>query len=315
MLINFLTSLEVTLPIFTVILLGWILRKSNVLGEQFVMQANELIFRVAMPAKLFMDVSTSDLRATMNAKFVILALVTTLIGLLMAWIIGSKLMKTPEEQGAFIHGAFRSNFAYVGLTLLQNLIGDQVLALGAVIMATVVPIYNVAGVVIMTIKKPNPEKLNVPKLLLDIIKTPMIAAILIAIPFSLFEIKLPFIAAKPLSYLSTMAASLALLCVGAGIQSGSVRKNLRKILPACGIKLVLEPLLMVPAAIWLGLSGPEVLVLMVLSGTPSAVNSYIVTQRMGGDGDLASGIVVMSTALSIVTLTLWLMVLKTVRVW
>jgi len=72
---------------------------------------------------------------------------------------------------------------------------------------------------------------------------------------------------------------------------------------------------MVPLAIWLGLSGPQVLVLLVLSGTPAAVNVYIITQKMGGDGEMASGIVVLSTALSIVTLTIWLFALKTFGVW
>ncbi|MEA5039898.1 MAG: AEC family transporter [Clostridiaceae bacterium] len=315
MLTNLLTSLEVTLPIFAIIALGWLLRRNEVLNENFVLRTNDLIFRVALPAKLFIDVSSSDLRATMNIKFVSLAVGVTLLCILLAWIFGSHFLKEPSEQGAFIHGAFRGNFAYVGLTLLQNLIGTQVLALGAVIMATVVPIYNIAGVVILTLKKTDAEKPKFGRLLIDVVKTPMIAAILIAIPFSLLQIKLPFIIEKPLSYLSVMVAPLALLCVGAGVRLESIRGDLRKILPACAFKLILQPLLMVPAAIWLGLSGPEVMVLLILAGVPSAVNVYIITQKMGGDGEMASAIVVLSTALSIVTLTIWLFVLKTIGIW
>ena len=315
MLTNLLTSLEVTLPIFAVILLGWLLNRTHVLDEHFVLRANDLIFRVALPAKLFLDVSACDLRATMDLKFVMIAIGATLLSILLAWIFGSHYLTDPAEQGAFIHGAVRGNFAYVGLTLLQNLIGDQVMALGAIIMATVIPIYNVAGVVILTIKKSGAEKLRPGRLLLDVLKTPMIVAILVAIPFSLLRVQLPFVVEKPLSYLSAMVAPLALLCVGAGVRLDSVRRNLRKILPACAFKLILQPLLMVPLAIWLGLSGPQVLVLLVLSGTPAAVNVYIITQKMGGDGEMASGIVVLSTALSIVTLTIWLFALKTFGVW
>lgn len=315
MLENLLTSLRVTLPIFVVILLGWFLRRRHVLDEHFVLRANDLIFKVALPAKLFSDVASSDLRGAMSGRFVLLAVLGTLAGIALAWLLGDLLLRNPSEQGAFIHASFRGNFAYVGLTLLQNLIGSSVTALAAVMMATVIPIYNIAAVVVLTVKKPGAPKLRIGKLLLDVLKTPMVIGILAGIPFSLLRIGLPFIVAKPLGYLSAMVAPLALLCVGASVRFADVRRKTRAILPACLFKLVIQPLLVVPAAVLLGLSGPEVLVLLVLTGTPSAVNVYIVTQKMDGDGELASGIVVLSTALSVLTLTLWLFALKTMGVW
>ena len=315
MLTNLLVSLRVTLPIFAVILVGWVLRRKEVLDDGFVRRANDLIFRVALPAKLFLDVSGSDLRGAMNGTFVLLAVLGTLAAIVLSWVLGDLTLKDPAEQGAAIHASFRGNFAYMGLTLLQTLVGDQVVALGAVMMATVIPIYNVAGVVVLTLKKRDAQKLRIGRLLWDVVKTPMVAAILVAIPFSLLGFELPFVVEKPLSYLSAMVAPLALLCVGAAVRLDSVRRDTRKMIPACLFKLIVQPLLVVPAAVLLGLSGPEVLVLLVLTGTPSAVNVFIVTQKLGGDGDLASGIVVLSTALSIVTLTLWLFALKTVGVW
>ena len=315
MLANLVTSLNITLPIFIMILLGWILKSMKIIDDHYLLRANDIIFRVALPVKLFHEVAACDLRANMDWKFVGVALGVSVVCILIAWVAGSLYLKEPADQGAFIHSSFRGNFAYVGLALLQNVSGSEAMASAAVVMATVIPLYNIAGVVVLSLKKPDSGKINVGRLLLDVLKTPMVVGILVAIPFSLLRVEFPTIIDKPLEYLSDMVTPMALLSVGASVSFASVFHRLRDILPACALKLIIQPLIMVPAGILLKLPANEILVLLILSGTPSAINSYIVTQRMGGNGELASSIVVMTTVLSIFTLTLWLFALKALGVW
>ena len=315
MLADLVTSLNITLPIFIMILLGWALKSAKLIDDHYLLRANDIIFRVALPVKLFYEVSACDLRANMDWRFVAVAIGVSILCMVIAWVVGSLFLKDPADQGAFIHTSFRGNFAYVGLALLQNVSGGSAMAAAAVVMATVIPLYNIAGVVVLSLKKPDSGKINVGRLLLDVVKTPMVLGILVAIPFSLMQIKFPTVVSKPLEYLSDMVTPMALLSVGASVSFASVLHGLREILPACGLKLIVQPLIMVPIGVALKLPVNEILVLLVLSGTPSAINSYIVTQRMGGNGELASSIVVMTTILSIFTLTLWLFALKSLGVW
>ena len=66
---NFIFSLNVTIPIFLIILLGYILRRIHFLTDEFVRVANKYVFIVALPVMLFRDIAGSDVRKDMNVKF------------------------------------------------------------------------------------------------------------------------------------------------------------------------------------------------------------------------------------------------------
>ena len=66
---NFIFSVNVTIPIFLIILLGYILRRIGFLTDEFVRVANKYVFIVALPVMLFRDIAGSDVRKDMNVKF------------------------------------------------------------------------------------------------------------------------------------------------------------------------------------------------------------------------------------------------------
>jgi len=70
------------------------------------------------------------------------------------------------------------------------------------------------------------------------------------------------------------------------------------------------PDIFLPLAVWMGFRNEELVALLILTGAPTTVSSYIMAKNMGNDGVLASGIVVMTTLLSSVTLTFIIFVLK-----
>lgn len=315
MLQNFLFSLNVSLPIFLLLALGWVIKRSNMLDDSFFSSASTLVFNVALPAKLFYDTATSDF-SQFSPTFILVCMLGTTAFFLFSWATGALLLKKhPEKVGAFAHGAFRGNYVYIGFALMQNILGTSVIPLSATLAsAFVLPLYNVYAVILLTVTGRTGKKIDVKNILLQIVKNPMILGIICGFPFALLHVELPFAITKSLSYMGNLCTPLALLVIGASIQFSEIAHDIGPILGACANKLVLQPVVMVAIGLLLGLSNEQLLVLFILFGVPAAANVYIVTRKMGGDAELASGIIVVSVLLSLLTMTAGIFILRTMGI-
>ncbi|MBQ7063889.1 MAG: AEC family transporter [Firmicutes bacterium] len=313
---NFVFSVNVSLPLFILLFIGLILKKKNVFSDSFIASANTLIFNVALPAKLVLDTAQTDFTQNFDPVFLLLLLGGTTVFFVLFWVIGHAAIREPAKVGAFVHGAFRGNYVYIGYPLIQNIL--QVSGLPAEAMlasAFILPYYNVLAVIVLTVTNHPGEKINLGNVLKQIIKNPMIIGMLIGLPFSFLSVytgfTLPGVITKPLSYLGQLVTPLALLVIGASVKWESVMANKKPVFWACFLRLVVQPLVMVPLAIACGLATQAVIVLYVVFAVPAAANVYIVTQKMGGDADLASGIVVLGIIFSILTITVGVFLLRT----
>jgi len=195
------------------------------------------------------------------------------------------------------------------LALIQNVYGEAIPET-AVITAVVLMLYNIQGTVLMTVKESR-DGVDVKGILLSLAKNPMVLAIAAAVPFAWLEVQLPFVVTKSLGYLQVSAGPLALLTVGASIRLSAVRSDLPLLLKISAVKLVIQPLLWVALCLAMGLTHRQIVTAVIAGGMPTAVNTYIITKRMGGDGDLASGAVVISHVLSMATMTVMIFLMKT----
>lgn len=314
MLENIIFGFEICLPLFIVMFTGWILRQKKILNDDFVSRANHIVFYVALPVKLFLDMSVIDVSEIFNLKLILIGIMGTGAVFILSWVLGEIFIKKPARIGAFVHGSFRGNFVYIGLTLIQSILGKETVACVPLIMAAVIPLYNVFAVIVLTVKSRGKKKLNIAAVLLGILKNPMIIGIFAGLPFGLMHIAVPFPVAKAFGYLGGMCTPLALLLIGSNIRFGSIKKDLKIIVCSCIIKLMVCPAVMTAIAIYSGLGTEEVVTLFVLFGVPSAANVYIMAKSMNGDEELASGIVVFSTVLSMFTLAAGISVLKAIGI-
>ena len=308
MISNLLFSLNTCLPIFFLLGLGFFLRNKDFFSDDYVDRTARLVFNVLLPGKLFLDVAGTDFHAAFEGRYTVAILIGSVIQFAMAWILGNLLCPDRDKQGAFSHACFRGNFAYVGLALLQNIYGEAVPET-AVITAVVLVLYNIQGTILLTVKESR-GNVNVKNILLGILKNPMILSIVAALPFSYFEVELPFIVTKSLGYLQVSAGPMALLTVGASIQLSAIRSDIRLLLKSSTIKLVIQPLVWVALCLAMGLTHRQSVTAVIAAGMPPAVNTYIITKRMGGDENLASGAVVIGHLLSLFTMTLMVFLMK-----
>ena len=176
------------------------------------------------------------------------------------------------------------------------------------------PLYNVLSVIILSLEADGGSRLDKAHLLSalkGVAKNPILWGIFLGLPFALLSLPIPTAADKALSMLGNLASPLSLLVIGAEFRWEAALQRKGPTFGAAFLKLVVLPGLLIPLGALLGFRNDALVALLVMSGTPSAVSSYIMAQNMGNDGVLANGIVAVTTLLSAVTMTGWIFLLRT----
>lgn len=311
---NFIFSVNVTLPIFLVMVIGYILRQIGMLNDNFVTVANKFNFKVTLPFMLFRDISSVDIRAVFDLKY---CLFCALASTACFWLIwgGTKLfLKDKSMRGAFVQASFRSSAAVMGLAFIQNIYGSS--AMGPLMIVSAVPLYNIFSVIVLTFEGAHSAEENrtekIKEACVNIAKNPIILGILAGLVVGLLGIDFPVVIDKTVNSVAQMATPLALITIGAGFEG---RKALAKIKPTIAsalIKLVAQPLIFVPIAAWMGFSGEKMIAILIMLASPTTPSCYIMAKNMDNDGVLTASVIVTTTLLAAFTLTGWIFILKTV---
>lgn len=306
---NLLYSLNASIPVFIVIVAGWFFRQKGMLTEQFVTVANKFNFKVTLPILLFMDISSMNLREVFHWQFVLFCMVATTICFFVTWIFAKGFLSS-EMVGSFVQGSFRGSAAVLGVAFMTNIYGDAGLA--PLMIIGCVPLYNIYSVIVLTIEsnEDKPKQGQIKTALVNICKNPLIIGILLGVIVALLPFQLPDMVNKTLSSFSDMATPLALIAIGAAFEGKKALAKIRPTLVASLIKLVVQPLVFLSIAVWLGFRNQELIAFLIMLGAPSTASSYIMAKNMGNDDVLSASIIVVTTLLSAITITGWLFLLK-----
>lgn len=311
---NFIYSINVTFPIFLVMVIGYVLKQMGMLNDNFVTVANKFNFKVTLPFMLFKDISGVDIKAVFDIRYVLFcALVSTAC----FWLIwgGAKLfIKDKNIRGAFVQASFRGSAAVMGLAFIQNIYGES--AMGPLMIVSAVPLYNIFSVLVLTFEADDAAQLDkkekIKQALINIAKNPIIISILLGLVVALLGIDFPTIIDKTVSSVSQMATPLALITIGAGFEGRKALAKMKPTMAAAMIKLVIQPLVFLPVAAAMGFAGEKIIAILIMLSSPTTPSCYIMAKNMHNDEVLTASVVVVTTLLGAVTLTGWIFILKTV---
>ena len=306
---NLIYSINATLPIFLLIILGKVLKTTKIINDEFTKTADRYVFRIALPALLFSDLTENNVGSAFDGKYVLFCFSVTIFSIAVLWGLTEKFMKNEEQKGAFIQGSYRSSAAILGLAFTNNMY-DSV-GMAPLMIIGCVPLYNIFAVIILTLKGDNGgKKPNMKETFINVMKNPILLSILIALPFALLNLHFPSFVNKAIGSVANTATPLALISIGASFEGKKALKKMKPTLLASFIKLILLVGLFLPLAVFFGYRNQELMALLVMLGSPTTVSSYIMAKNTGNDGILTSSIIVLTTLLSSLTLTLWIFVLK-----
>lgn len=325
------TAANAVLPIVLLILLGYFLRQKDFLSADFVKVGNKLVFKICLPCSLFINVydvaGFEIIQWDVVLYCVVMVFVICLLGVLLALATTKQL----SRRGAVAQSVFRSNMAIIGLSLASALGGDAAVAMTSVISAFTVALFNVLAVLVLSMfaEGDGKEKQDFRKILLNIVKNPLIIGIALGMlsllirslqttlfgqPVFLLKRDLKFVYTV-LNNLKSLASPFALIVMGGQFTFSAVKGMWKEILSGTLGRIVMAPLVGIGCAVLLtklGVFHCDASVypaLIALFGSPTAVSSAIMAGQMGADEQLATQLVVWTSIGSIFTIFLTVVIL------
>lgn len=307
---NLIFSLNATISIFLMMLLGMLFRKLGWMDEVFAAKMNKFVFLVPLPVLLFEQLATVDFSEVWDIKFILFCFVVTAISITISTLI-SLLWKDRSVKGEFIQATYRSSAALLGIAFIQNIYGTAGMAPLMIIGS--VPLYNIMAVVVLSVFKPGNnsfDKALVKKTLKGIATNPIIIGIVAGFVWSALKLPMPSILHKTVSSIGATATPMGLMSMGATFEMKKATSKMKPTLVAVFMKLVGFCAIFLPMAALLGFRNEEMIAILVMLGSATTVSCFVMARNMGHEGTLSSGVIMMTTLLSAFTLTMWLDVLR-----
>ena len=282
-------SLNATVPVFLVMVLGYVLRRAEILNANFVAVSNKFNFKVTLPVLLFTDMAATDIRADFDGALVLFSALVTLVMFSAVWLLARLLLRDRTLIGAFVQASCRSSVAVLGIAFITNIYGDAGVAPMMILGA--VPLFNILSVIVLTFEGEGTQSgvSNLKRAAVGIVTNPILIGLVLGTLSGLLRIHYPPIVDKALDLVASLATPQALICIGAGFEG---RKALAKLKPTL--------------AVLLDFRDQALVALIIMLGSPSTPSCYVMAKNMNNDGVLTSSVIVATTLLSAFTLTFWI---------
>lgn len=307
---NMILSFNVIAPLFFLMVIGYLIANYTDLADKDLLKkANTLVFKVFLPCMLFKNIYRSNIREQMQGGLCIFAAGSLLLLFALLCLIVPRVVKKENQQGVVIQGIFRSNYVIFGVAVVENMYGSANTATAAILSAVLVPMYNFLAVIALSFFGGKRER-DFKKVIIGILKNPLILASVLGIIVSLSGIKLPKAADTTLNDLAKLATPIAFLILGGDFDFSKIQGNLKTAGCVILVKMVLLPLIFIPIVVAMGYRNSDLLAALLAYQTPVAVSSYIMAQQAGADEQLAGQLVVFSSIVSIFTLFVTIFILR-----
>lgn len=330
----FIFAADAVLPIVLMIALGYFLKRAGLLGREFLDTGNRLTFRVLIPALLYYNIYGIKSLKSINMKFVLYGIVMVTALFFLAIVVVCIFTKDSAKRGSLIQATIRSNYAIIGLPLAESLFGAAGAAAAGVMSAFCVPLFNVLSVIALTVFNGSSQKgkIDVRKILLGIIKNPLIIAtflgimtlgirellVLWQIDFRISNVQFLY---KALENLKSVCTPFALMVLGGRFEFSAVSRLWREILFGTLMRTVVVPVMGLSGAFFLHLTvmpelaGEHFAAYIGVFATPVAVASAIMAKEMNADDELAGQLVVWTSLVSTVTIFLYVTIFRAIGIF
>ena len=299
-----LISAKAILPLFAFMMLGFWIKKRDLLSDNATKQINILVFRFFLPVMCAETIYKANLREDVELLPILMVTLGIIGVFLISWLIVPRFIKDKTQIPVMIQGIYKSNYAILGIPIAISIYGAENIGVVSVIAVILVPLNNALSAFIF--ERYTGKATSGSKLILNIIRNPLVLGSLVGLILNLTGIVIPdWILSGIFSKLGAMATPLSMIALGASFVFSQIRTYRRPLFWASLAKLVFVPALIIPLSIILGARGAGLVGITIYAASPNAVNSYSTAVAMGGDADLANEIVVMTSLLSMITMFLW----------
>lgn len=304
---NLLYSINATVPVFAIMVLGYVLRRTNVISEEYIRDSNRLTFRILLPVMLFNNMRSSDFQGVFHLGLLLFCFAFLMIYPLIAWMLASRMIKDRKKLGSFVQGIFRGNTAIIGVSVAQNIYGND---LGPIplMLGVAMPMFNAVSILILSFNGSSERTLRqqVASVFRSIAGNQIIWGILLGLACSLAQVRFPATIDKILTNVGGIASVVSLIAAGGGFSVESFRSDAKLITAAVLGKLVVMPSLALILGYMAGFRGITLFSLLMMSGVSTATTSVVMSKEMKCDDKLAVNILAATTLFVPLTFTMWI---------
>jgi malonate transporter len=288
------------LPIFLLIVIGYVFKRTGFPGDNFWAPAEKLVYYVLLPALIVRSITESDL-STMPVGPMALAILSLGTCMIVLALLTKPIIRIDGPSfTSVLQGATRIN-AYLCFAIGDALYGPKSVALCAYFLAVMMPFINAALVALISAYvgsgKPNWSRVPV-----QVLQNPIIIGCAIGWTINTLAIPMPEWLMTLLSILDRGTLPIALLCIGAGLVIMMDRTRIVALGTAVLLKLCIMPIIAIALCHFYGISGLPMAIIVLYGGAPASPASYILARQMGGDAPLMAAILSAQTILAALTL-------------
>ena len=305
---SFLIAVNAVVPFLCYISLGFVMKIRGVVKEDFLQQLNRMVFKVFYPFMTFYNIYKADANSLPRPALLLFCGISILALEVLLVLTVPRIVKENPRRGVIIQAIYRSNFVLFGLPLTVSVFGDSASSVAATVVIT---IYNTTSVVILEMFN-SEGKTDAKTILINVVKNPLLQGAVVGLVFFFLGIHVPKSLLTPIAAFADATSPVALFVLGGSLHFNAIRGNLKYLVPALSLKLLILPAVMLALGYACGLRELELFLLVAIYGTPVAAASYPMAQNMGGDGELAGQFVVISTVVAVGTLFGWIFFMKSV---
>jgi predicted permease len=297
---------ESILPVFAIIVLGFLLRRFNFVEASKWQVVDELCFWILFPSLLASTLINTDLSTIEFDKIlmVLMGMIITISALMLAlYPFFRNVMQLRRPQYTTLFQTVTRWHGFIAMALVLKFFGEPGLAVIAVAFVALVPALQLVNVTVLSVFSEE-YKFSYFNVLKQISRNPILWGCVVGMVVNFANIPVWDPVLTFLDLLGRAALGISLLALGAGLSLRAALKPSPVVGVAVAGKLILVPLIMFGFAVLFGVTGDALVILMISAGVPTAMNGYVLAKKMGGDAELYASIATVQTAVSFFTLPL-----------
>jgi len=285
-----------------IIIFGYIIQQRGMLKAEFIQEANRFVFLFSLPVLIFTGIMKSDIK-DVGLTNILLVIIPTLIILCVAFLLALAMGLRRGTLGSFVQTTFHGNITYIGLAVLYYMLGEEGLKKGSILIGFLILVNNTLAIAILSWT--SQRHTNILKSLTSIAKTPLIVATFVGMLLLYLDIPVSKLLMKSMGILANIALPMALIIIGASMSVSTIKSSFRLSGIVAIMKLMVLPSLSFLFCYLYAIPLRDALPGIILLATPTATTSFILANQIGGDTELASGVITLSTLLSPFAFIFW----------
>ena len=143
---NFFVALGGVVPLFCLMAVGLFVKHARLLTEEELKHVNRMVFRVFFFFMMFYNIYVSDPQKAFQPMLMVFGAGGVILTALVFGAIVCMIEKDNARRGPMIQASFRGNYVLMGVPLVGNIFGDEAIAIPTMMIAVIVPLYNILGV-------------------------------------------------------------------------------------------------------------------------------------------------------------------------